>query len=350
MKPFTELTRLGRLRRLRQVAIAALTEYGLDHTELSFYRQAGNTLFRVYDKTQIYKKKEDSEFFEPGLFLLRCYQPGWQSAEALDIELAWLMTLRKAGLPVPEPVTGLDGRYLRKISVPGIPQARFCALTRWIKGRHLPGHGQLEHYRKQGQLMANIHNITQSWQCTSQQKHKRHYDWDGLFMNDSEIGLSPGTCWEYLPHEWLEPFRLISVHYRQLIKTWRTEPEVYGLIHADMGLDANVLFWRGQPRIIDFDSSGFGYWMYDLAVSLEHVVGTPYYEQFRDALIEGYTQKRTLSEDYIDKIGLFTAAFYVYYILWLVGLSHLYPKAHYLEKDAHLPRGLACIRRFVEKH
>jgi Ser/Thr protein kinase RdoA (MazF antagonist) len=41
----------------------------------------------------------------------------------------------------------------------------------------------------------------------------------------------------------------------------------FGLIHADLHLD-NALFWRDDVRIIDFDDCGFGYWLYDIAVSL----------------------------------------------------------------------------------
>jgi len=67
--------------------------------------------------------------------------------------------------------------------------------------------------------------------------------------------------------------------------------DVYGLIHADLGVGANVLFWHGQPRPIDFDGSGFGYWMYDVAVALAHLAGSTEYYRYRDALLEGYHLK-----------------------------------------------------------
>jgi hypothetical protein len=48
--------------------------------------------------------------------------------------------------------------------------------------------------------MARMHSFTQQWQQQlSPGITKRHYDWDGLFMNDPEIGLPPGKSWEYLP-------------------------------------------------------------------------------------------------------------------------------------------------------
>ena len=167
-------------------------------------------------------------------------------------------------------------------------------------------------------------------------------------MNDPEIGLPPGKSWEYLPPNWIEPFEIVSRQFRQLIGAWGTGPEVYGLIHADMGLDANVLFWRGQPRPIDFDGSGFGYWMYDLATAIAHCSGTADYPRFRDALFEGYVEHRNLPNTHIAQLDLFIAAFYVYYDLWVIGGTHLHPE--YLEKsmEEQMQRGATFILRYIE--
>jgi Ser/Thr protein kinase RdoA (MazF antagonist) len=347
MKPYDELSYLGRLRRMRQSAEAALGEYGLNKARPKFCMQAGNTLYRVYDSDPESAQLND-DLFEPGQYLLRIYQPGWQTCEAIELELAWLAAMRhEAGLPVPEPIPRLDGGLLAQISTPGIPQTRNCSLLRWVKGRLLPNHGRPEHYWAQGRLMARIHNFTQQWQLPSGYT-KRHYDWDGLFMNDPEIGLSPGKSWEYLPPAWVEPFEIVARQFRQLIDSWGTGPEVYGLIHADMGLDANVLFWRGQPRPIDFDGSGFGYWMYDLAVALAHCAGTVDYARFRDALFDGYTEHRSLPDAQLAQLDLFTAAFYVYYDLWVAGGTWVHPE--YLSKDMEemMYQGAAFILRYVE--
>jgi Ser/Thr protein kinase RdoA (MazF antagonist) len=346
MKPYDKLSRLGRLRRIGQLAEAALKEYRLDNPALKFYVHAGNTLYRVYD-TSPESARANDDLFEPGQYLLRVYQPGWQTDEAIDLELAWLAAMRReAGLPVPEPIPTMDGSLFTRISMPGIPP-RTCSLLRWVKGRLLPGNGRAEHYRAQGQLMARMHNFTQQWQLPSEHD-KRHYDWDGLFMNDPEIGLPPGESWQYLPPDWVEPFEIVARQYRHLMDTWGTGPDVYGLIHADMGLDANVLFWRGQPRLIDFDGSGFGYWMYDLAVALAHLCGTADYPPFRDALFEGYAKHRSIPGAWLAQLDLFTAAFYVYYDLWVVGGTHFHPD--YLTEDIEelMYRGAAFILQYVE--
>lgn len=61
-----------------------------------------------------------------------------------------------------------------------------------------------------------------------------------------------------------------------------------------LAVDATPLFWHGEPRAIDFDDSGFGYWVFDLAVALDACWEDPEFRHFRDALLHGYTEVRSL--------------------------------------------------------
>ena len=49
MKPYEELTKRGRIRRMRQLTETALNAYNLSEPRIKFLRQAGNTLFRIYE-------------------------------------------------------------------------------------------------------------------------------------------------------------------------------------------------------------------------------------------------------------------------------------------------------------
>ena len=90
MKPFDELTDLGRMRRIRRLAQAALGVYGLSAVSFRLLRQAGNTLFRVYEV--IPTSTTQGELYAPGQYLLRIHKPGYQTSEAIELELAirWL--------------------------------------------------------------------------------------------------------------------------------------------------------------------------------------------------------------------------------------------------------------------
>jgi len=84
MKPFEELSYLGRIRRMRQLAQAALNAYGLSNVRFQFLRQAGNTLFRVNEANPTLTTKP--ELYTQGQYMLRIHQPGYQTAEAIELD------------------------------------------------------------------------------------------------------------------------------------------------------------------------------------------------------------------------------------------------------------------------
>ncbi len=357
MKPFENLTYLSRIYRFRQLARAALQAYGLHDARFELLMDAGNTLFRVYaspsgpvgappqGRPPAPPAARASELFEDGQYLLRIHQPDYQTAEAIQLELAWLSMLRRDGdLPVPEPLPALDGRLLAQICSPGIPGPRNCSLLRWVKGRRLADGAQPRHYRAQGQALAQMHALTAAWQPPPG-SHKRNYDWEGLFLNDPEIGLQPGECWRLLPPELAAPCESVAAQTRAVMEAWGKGAQVYGLIHADCGVDANVLFWRGQPRLIDFDGSGYGYWVYELAVALEHCRDHPAYLRLRQALLDGYTAIRPLPAAQLAQLELFMAAFHIYYALWCAGAIQRYPDC-----AAELRPRLERAGRLVARH
>ncbi|MBN2550420.1 MAG: phosphotransferase [Anaerolineales bacterium] len=336
MKPYDQLTCSGRLRRKRQLACLALTAYGLRDAPFKFVHQAGNTLYRVYDPhptSHSITSPADPDLFEPGQYLLRLHQPGYQERAGIQLELEWLAAMRReAGLPVPEPVPALDGRLLVQVELPGIPQERDVSLLRWVKGS-LPRRPGEHHYRQQGRLMAQMHHFSARWQPAIIPQ-KRIYDADGLFLREDSSGMPNREAWSLLPPEWAQPFAEVAGRTRGVMEAWGQGPQVFGLIHADLGVDANLFFYRGAARPIDFDDSGFGYWIYDLAVALENCRDAPAYPRYREALLEGYARERSLPAWQLEQLELFIAATQVFWLLWAVGGTHLYPQflAEYQER------------------
>jgi Ser/Thr protein kinase RdoA (MazF antagonist) len=323
MKPFEGLSYLGRIRRMRQLAQVALNAYGLSDARFKLLRQTGNTLFRVYEVNPVSTTK--AELYAQGQYMLRIHQPGYQTTEAIVLELAWLAAMcRDANLPVPEPVSTLDGNLLTQVSISGIPEEHNCSLLRWLKGRYITEDIRPHHYRAQGRLMAQLHNHAAHWQPPPGLA-KRKYDWDGLFRDDAGVGIPASEAWLLLPPQYVKPFEVVARKVKQVMDEWGKGPDIYGLIHADLGLDANVLFWHGEARAIDFDDSGFGYYIYDLSLALEHCQEDEALPQFRDALLDGYTQVRSLPEDQLEYLDLFLAAYYVYLSLWAAAIAHLHP-------------------------
>jgi Ser/Thr protein kinase RdoA (MazF antagonist) len=342
MKPFEELSHLGRIRRMRQLAQTALNAYGLSDVRFKFLRQAGNTLFQVNEASPSLTTKVD--LYTPGQYMLRIHQPGYQTAEAIELELSWLAAMcRDADLPVPEPVPTLDGNLVTQVSIPGIPGQRNCSLLRWVKERFITKDIRPPHYRAQGRLMARLHNHAARWQSPPGLA-KRKYDWDGLFRDDAGEGLPVSEAWSLLPQEYVKPFEVVTQKVKKVMDEWGKGPDVYALIHADLGLDANVLFWGGEARAIDFDDSGFGYYIYDLSLALEHCQEDVALPQFRDALLDGYAQLRPIPEKQLVHLDLFLAAFWVYLSLWTASAAQTYPN-HKEELLRRMERAFRLVER-----
>ena len=97
--------------------------------------------------------------------------------------------------------------------------------------------------------------------------------------------------------------------------------KVYGLIHADLSVDGNLVYHAGEARPLDFDDSGFGYWLFDLGVALAHYFAD--YENpkpmMQDVLVEGYQETTPLSEVHLEYLEWFTAARYAQLIAFYQG-------------------------------
>lgn len=348
MKRFSDLTKLGRIRRFRQLAEVALEAYGLTEARLKFITLAGNAVFRVLTPDSQPDKSENDPF-EKGQYLLRIHDPREQATDAIKLEMEWLTAIRRdTGLPVPEPVFAPDGRLLIQVSIPGIPDRRDVTLLRWMKGRFMGNNTRPYHFKAQGRLMAQLHNHSQNWQPPIGLS-KRCFDSDGLFKDDAGAGLPNSQAWALLPQKYLKPFEETARKITRVMNKLGKSPSAYGLIHGDCGVDANVLFHKGEARIIDFDGSGFGYYLYDLSLTLEHCWDTDEYPLFRDALLEGYKEYRPLRDEQLRYFNLFLAAFYVYMGLWTVAVEMVYPDApsHPQRRQRWLERGLRYIKHYL---
>jgi Ser/Thr protein kinase RdoA (MazF antagonist) len=328
MKPYEDLTHSGRSRRLRRLAGEALRAYGLAGANFRLERDAGDTLFRVTAPEHDIGTAAGwtaGDLYEERQYLLRIHHPTCRSTDTIGLELAWLLAMcRDAGLSVPEPVPTPDGRLLIQISTPGIPGERNCSLLRWLKGRFVKRGVGPRHFRAQGRLMGGLHAFAASWQAPAGLVG-RHYDWNGLFQNDAGSSFPAREAWPLIPEASAKPFRIVARKVQRIMEAWGRGPDVYGLIHADLGIDANVLFRGGEARAIDFGECGYGYWVYDLAISLEHCREDAAFPRFRGALLEGYGEIRWLPEEHLRHLDLFAAAFYIYWSLWATGMIKRHP-------------------------
>jgi Ser/Thr protein kinase RdoA (MazF antagonist) len=186
--------------------------------------------------------------------------------------------------------------------------------------------------------MATLHALAEaSW--PTEIAGLRVYNWDGLFKKVPALCLPVDDVWPLLSKAYVGAFQEVARRVREAMENLGDGPGEFGLIHADLGVDANLLFWRDQPRAIDFDESGLGYWIYDLAVALEHCRGQQDYRLHRDALLGAYCEVRPLPKAQMQYLDMFMAALDVHLGLWANAVVSLRPG-----RDAIRKRLERCTR------
>ena len=178
-RPFSDLTRRGRARRLRLVARRALEERCLGDCSLAFLADDTNTLFRA--------RRTDGAGF---VVRIGAHGPTAHSPAETGAETAWLAALRSAGITVPEPVPDRQGRLLSTLAAPGVDGERVVVVFRWLPGSLLERHLTPANVAKYGRLAAQLHTHAAGY-CPPGDPPLPHYG--RLFPFDqAEVLFAPG--------------------------------------------------------------------------------------------------------------------------------------------------------------
>jgi Ser/Thr protein kinase RdoA (MazF antagonist) len=293
------LSRRGEIGRLRALGREALASFGVGQARLTLLRHETNTTFRVDAAGDRY--------------VLRISRAGTATAETIASEMMWLAALRtRTGLSVPEPVAAADGTFVTIASHPDVPGPRACVLLRWMNGRFVDAGLAPRHLSRVGELMAGLQNHAEGWARPAGFVRHR-VDTLTSIANSASVGDSP------TPATTLVPSRddadralglasdLLSVAAARTVaealdRVWDTTRRLTtgqasaGLIHGDLHQE-NYFFHAGAARAIDFDDCGWGFHLYDLAVTISEIEGRPGYERLRDAFLGAYARRRALPPD-----------------------------------------------------
>ena len=316
MKPYLQLTRRGRLRRMHRLAEVALSEYGIPGSRLTFLQYTMNFIYRVdldsNGRLTPLTPAADPAIYLPDRCLLRIH--GMVNAEAVASEMTWLAALNEqAGLPVPAPLSTPDGRLVATILTRAIPQGRLVTLMRWLDGRRLGQGLRPAHLRAMGTVVAQMHSFAAGWQPPADFA-RPEWDWEAQ-LGGSEFKTPLDELVASMPLEFKGPFEAVSNEGKKMMAGLGKGADAFGLIHADL-YPENVLFKDGRAYPIDFEDCGYGYWMWDIAVALCTWAWTPDWERLRDAFYDGYTQIRSLPQAQRDLLDLFIAIQFATMLLW----------------------------------
>ncbi len=236
-----------------------------------------------------------------GRAALRLHRPGYRTPAQIQSELDWTRALAARGFPAPAPVAHPGGDLL------DLGDGQWSSVIAWMEGAPIGegpdslNQGDLETYFKVGRLLARLHEDTAA--IGGGRFDRPSWGIDGL------TGEQPlwGRYWE-MPLL-TDAQREIVITARDAARARLTDYRENGaeitLIHTD-ALRENVFRHPdGTLALIDFDDSGFGFVMYDLAASVTQVVDDPLYPEIKTAILEGYTAQRALRPEDVAMFDCF---------------------------------------------
>lgn len=287
----------------------ALSEWGLEGSALSVIKIRENAVFKV-------------ESNSGEVFAMRIHRAGYHSNESLRSEVLWMQALMISGVEVPEVIPTLDKRSFAVLDIEAMGIPIQVDLLAWVEGHQL---GSVEgginqnlgsvndNFRTIGELAGRVHNQSSAWQIP--RVFERHaWDVDGL------VGDNPfwGRFWELESLSVTERDLMLKVRDRlkQDLSALDKSRESYGIIHADI-VPENVLLDGKKVRLIDFDDSGYGWYLFDLATSLYFNVGEDCFNGIESSLIQGYRAVRPLEEEELERLPLFLLARGTTYLGWV---------------------------------
>lgn len=242
-------------------------------------------------------------------FVLRLHRPHYNSIEELDSERLWTRALRQDGIAVPDSLQTLQGENYTLVDIPGTGERRYAGVTTWIEGTTLQAYLE-EHpdpverersFRWIGATLARLHNHSARWQ-EPPGFTRRRLDLDAL------LGESPawGCFWEHSSLTEAERSLLLEKRqeFRGALARYGEKPDNFGLIHADV--DPNNIIRNGDRlALIDFDDLGYGWHMYDMALTLDEFLYARDLATLQSALIDGYREHRSLAAEDVAMLPLF---------------------------------------------
>lgn len=255
-----------------------------------------------------------------GDLCVRIYRAGHDDAAQIDSELAWLQALHGAGLHVPGPLPDAQGRLRRRWQPDPAQAPRHAALLHWLPGRMLDHGLRAVHLRRLGGLVAQMHDIADHLAATgglASTRAAHNPDFDGWADGRRHLAIAGPTG---LPQAVQQAARAL----RQYFRAGDATAPHWGFIHGDLH-PWNLLFHRGQAGAIDFSDSGWGWRMQDLASTLQFIrhplAGHADHRHagpaLREALLDGYAQRRPLPSDAPTQIDRLIAARMLNTLQWI---------------------------------
>jgi Ser/Thr protein kinase RdoA (MazF antagonist) len=280
---FGTLSTRAQVARLRPVAEEALSRYPVDVRSLRLLQHGFNTTFRV-----------DTKAGEK--YALRLNVNSKRTAANLAAEAEWLWALGKeTDIWVPVPQRTHDGALTTAVWSPDLGRDVNTVLFSWLPGRTLGEDPTKDKMKEVGRTLSVLHRHGKTWRPRIGELPvlDRPY-WDmpnRLTLDDSPLSDTMKVIVE-------EVMVQVSNTVEALMVRSGSQP-----IHTDPH-NWNMKWYRGRLSLFDFDDSGIGPTLFDLAISTYYLRPN---NANTDALLEGYAEASELPTHSADEFEALVA-------------------------------------------
>jgi Ser/Thr protein kinase RdoA (MazF antagonist) len=275
MKPFAELTAIGKRRRLTELAREAIARFPIDVSALRFLAEHTNLVFRV-------------DAADGARYALRVCAPGQHSISDYTLELAWLDALaRETRFNLAHPIAARDGAFLIRETHPDVDGERICMLFTWVPGK-AAGYYSVDQKLAPmlGEAMATLHVHARGFALPAGAQPLR---WNRAFYFEHE----PTVVYDASHAHLFTPEDIANIRAAQkrvdaaIAELWARGPGPH-LIHTDLH-GGNVHLHDGALWLFDFEDLSLGAPGQDIASALYPArYHSPDYAQIVTAFRLGY--------------------------------------------------------------
>jgi Ser/Thr protein kinase RdoA (MazF antagonist) len=303
----------------------ALSRYGLGNVKPVLLEDTTNLVFEVPGR----RSKEK--------FVLRIHAPGQHSTNAIHEELQWLLAIRRdTALVVPAPVPALDGSLIQEIPFQGEAVPRQCVLLHWVSGEFRDESLTPQDLQCVGMFMAQLHGHADQLFASHPGPPTRR----ALFCDVHAWTDPPPKAMAHFSSEELAVFAATAQRVQTAVRELGEGRDVFGFIHADLH-QWNYLFHGREVRAIDFDDCGWGYYAYDIVVTLSYMETA-----LQDAFLAGYQRVLPLPAGYAEYRDVFFAARILVMVAWILSWPQPSDRTW---GSAYLEKAVGRLRRRMEQ-
>ncbi len=293
MKAYEELTERGQVRRIRPIALSLLKKHNRHYESLKLINHGENTTFRAKYKAHNY--------------LCRIHRPGYQTLESIRSEMELLEHYRSFGLNVPKPIW-LENEAVFSLEAPNV-EARFAVLFDWLPGRFSDILTKKSAH-KIGVFMGQMHLASEKFRPSKTFFRPR--------LDNTGVYTVMGGDLSFFSESDQDLITTFQKHADETLQKIGQSKTVFGMVHCDFH-SGNRLSHNGEVVAIDFDDSGWSWFIYDIAVCLSSHDREEHYATFVKLFFEGYRSVRSISQLEEQSLELLMQVRNVQMLLWVAG-------------------------------